>query len=105
MRASWSRAVALVVCIALSSSAFPQQPDDSTQLRIVIMEGEGAVNNIRQRDAREPIVQIQDENRRPILGAVVTFTLPNSGPSGTFANGAKLFRVETDAMGRATRKD
>ena len=31
-----------------------------TSLKIVILEGDGAINNIRQRTAREPIVQVQD---------------------------------------------
>jgi hypothetical protein len=71
-------------------------------LRIVIVEGEGAVNNIRQRVNRDPIVQVEDENRRPVAGAIVTFFLPDTGPSGTFVNGARTLTLTTDAQGRAT---
>jgi hypothetical protein len=49
------------------------------RIQIVIVEGEGAINNIRQRVAREPIIQVEDENRRPVAGAAVTFLLPNQG--------------------------
>jgi hypothetical protein len=72
-----------------------------TSLKIVILEGDGAINNIRQRTAREPIVQVQDENNRPVAGAVVIFTLPDRGASGTFANGARSVTVTTDAQGTA----
>lgn len=70
-------------------------------LSIVIVDGEGAINNIRQRTAREPIVQVEDRNRKPVAGALVTFALPDSGPSATFANGARILTVTTDAQGRA----
>src|SRR5262249_7690789 len=62
---------------------------------------EGAINNIRQRVAREPIVQVEDENRRPLAGATVAFALPSNGASGTFANGSRLLTVLTDQNGRA----
>ncbi len=71
------------------------------RLKIVIIEGEGATNNIKQRTAREPIVELQDENNRPVGGALVTFALPNYGASGTFQGGSKLLTVTTDANGRA----
>ncbi len=74
------------------------------KLKIVIVEGEGAINNIRQRTAREPIVQVEDENDRPVAGATVLFLLPESGPGGTFPNGARSLTVMTDSNGRAVAK-
>ncbi len=71
------------------------------QLNLVIVEGEGAINNIRQRTAREPIVQVEDENHKPIAGAAVVFLLPDQGASGVFANGTHTLTVTTDARGRA----
>jgi hypothetical protein len=70
-------------------------------LNLIVVEGEGAINNIRQRTARETIVQVEDENRKPVAGAVVVFTLPSQGAGGTFANGAQTLTVMTDAQGRA----
>jgi len=70
-------------------------------LNLIVVEGEGAINNIRQRTARETIVQVEDENRKPVAGAVVVFTLPNQGAGGTFADGAQTLTVTTDAQGRA----
>jgi hypothetical protein len=81
-----------------------QQRTVPAKLNIVIVEGEGAINNIRQRTAREPIVQVEDENHRPIAGAAVLFSLPDSGPGGMFSNGTRTLQVVTDAQGRAVAK-
>ncbi|MFN0167316.1 MAG: hypothetical protein ACKV22_12875 [Bryobacteraceae bacterium] len=73
-------------------------------LRIQIVEGEGAVNNIQQRVAREPVVQVTDEQDRPVEGAVVIFTLPRNGASGVFADGSQLLTATTDSRGRAVAR-
>jgi len=75
--------------------------DAAPKLNLVVVEGEGAINNIRQRTAREPIVQVEDENHKPIAGAAVVFTLPSQGASGTFAGGSHTLTVMTDSQGRA----
>ena len=88
-------------CLALSwSPGFAQAPVHS--LNLVIVEGDGAINNIRQRTARAPIVQVEDENHKPVAGAAVLFLLPDHGPGGTFADGSHTLSVTTNAQGRAT---
>ncbi len=72
-----------------------------SELKIVVVEGQGAVNNIRQRTAREPVVEVQDSNGRPVAGASVTFILPQNGPSGVFPNGTNVLTMVTDETGRA----
>jgi hypothetical protein len=81
----------------LPSDAPPQS------LQIVILEGEGALNNISERTAREPIVQVQDENHKPLAGAVVLFAIHGgtSGAGAGFAGGASSLSVVTDASGMA----
>lgn len=79
----------------------PAQETADRKLKIVIVEGEGAINNIRLRTAREPIVEVQDENNRPVGGAAVTFLLPNQGAGGTFLDGSRTLTVVTDDTGRA----
>jgi hypothetical protein len=74
------------------------------KLIITILDGEGALNNIKERTVREPIVQVEDENHKPIAGAAVLFLLPDSGPSGTFLDGTHSFSTQTDSAGRATAK-
>lgn len=78
-----------------------QANDPKPGLLITIIDGEGALNDIRQRTAREPIVEVQDENHKPVAGAAVLFSLPSSGPSGAFAGGAQTFSTVTDEAGRA----
>lgn len=72
-----------------------------SKLRLEIIEGDGAINNIRQRVAREPVVQVEDENRKPVAGAVVVFTLPQRGASGVFGDGSRILTLLTDQNGRA----
>jgi hypothetical protein len=82
----------------------PGQPAPPRKLNIVIVEGDGALNNLRQRVAREPIVQVEDENRKPVGGALVTFLLPNDGAGATFPNGSRTLTVTTDNQGRAAAR-
>jgi hypothetical protein len=70
---------------------FSQEPAAKPRLNIVVVEGEGAINNVKQRTARPAIVQVEDE----------VFTLPASGPGGTFANGSRILTVLTNEQGRA----
>jgi hypothetical protein len=86
----------------LLSAERSDAPQTAPALNIVIVEGEGTLNNVKQRVNREPIVQVEDENHKPVAGAAVVFFLPNSGPSGTFANGSQTLTVTTDATGRAS---
>jgi hypothetical protein len=77
-------------------------PDQAKALFINILEGEGALNDVRTRTAREPIVEVDDENHKPVAGALVLFTIDSGGgsPYATFA-GAQTFSVHTDVTGRA----
>ena len=73
-------------------------------LQITIIDGDEATNNIRQRTAREPIVQVEDENHKPVAGAVVIFLLPNDGAGGTFPGGAHTLTATTDDKGQAVAR-
>jgi hypothetical protein len=94
--------VLLVLFDLFSAPAWAQQP--VTGLSITIVEGEGALNNIRDRVNRDSIVQVDDQDHRPVAGAAVTFFLPQQGPSGTFPNGSRMLMTVTDGQGRATAR-
>ena len=94
-----TRLLAAVLPYFLIQTTLPAQAPQ--KLTIVIIEGEGAINNVRQRVAREPIIEVQDENKKPIAGAAVTFLLPNQGASASFANGARSLTTTTGPDGRA----
>lgn len=72
------------------------------KLGIAIVEGDGAVNDLKQPVIHEPVIQVQDENQKPVAGAAVVFFLPNQGPGGTFFDGTRSLALTTDAQGRAT---
>ena len=82
--------------------AIAQAP--AANLQITILDGDEAMNNIRQRTAREPIVQVEDENHKPVAGAAVVFLLPNDGASGTFPGGARTLTTVTDSKGQAVAR-
>jgi hypothetical protein len=84
--------------------ALAQNAAAPMMLNIVIVEGEGAINNVKQRVNREQIVQVEDENHKPIAGAAVVFFLPNQGPGGTFLNGSSSLTTTTDQSGRAVSR-
>jgi hypothetical protein len=73
-------------------------------LQIAILEGEDVSNNIKERTAREPIVQVTDENHKPVAGAAVLFSIDSQGghAGASFAHGAKVFHGTTDANGNVT---
>src|ERR1051325_11009842 len=94
----------LVYLLAFPSLPLAAQEPAGGKLNLVIVEGEGAINNIRQRTAREPIVQVEDQNHKPIAGAAVIFDLPGQGASGSFPNGSHTLTVTTDNQGRAAAR-
>jgi hypothetical protein len=91
-------ACAVVISCILASPAGAQDAG----IKIVVQEGQGAINNIPQHRAKEPVVQVQHEGGEPVVGATVTFLLPDTGPGGTFADGARMLNIQTDEKGLAT---
>ena len=98
-----SALAAALSCLLVSPSAGWQQAAPRS-ISIVIVEGDGAINNIRQRIAREPIVEVVDENKNPVPGAAVTFLLPQNGASGVFPNGSRMLTSVTGPDGRAVAR-
>ncbi len=91
--------------------AWPQAPSATVEkdtakpkvLLITIIEGEGALNDVRTRTAREPIVEVDDENHKPVAGALVLFSIDSGGSRTPFATfkGTQTLTVHTDAAGHA----
>jgi hypothetical protein len=72
----------------------------SPALRIVVLEGENAVNIIQQKTAVRPLVEVRDRNNVPVSGATVTFTIGGGQPAA-FAGGAQTLTVTTNTAGQA----
>jgi hypothetical protein len=81
--------------LALAVSIAAGQSD---ALRIVVIEGEDAVNIVQQKTAVAPVIEVRDRNNQPVAGAVVRFAIQHG--RGTFA-GARALSVTTNAAGRA----
>jgi len=96
--------LAEIVAVTYTTPPIRAQAPEPKQLTISILEGEGAINNIKQRTAREAIVQVQDENHKPVAGVAVTFFLADHGASGVFANGSQSMTVLTDTNGQAAMR-
>lgn len=79
-------------------------------LHITVIAGEGITHNVTQFEKEEkkgrfdPVVQVEDQNGKPIQGASVIFALPAQGPGGTFPNSNPTLLVTTDPHGRATAR-
>ena len=93
----------LSVSLSLLLGLTPLPAQDSG-LRIAIVEGDGAINNIKQKVNVEPVIEVQDDNRKPVPGAAVVFFLPSQGPGGIFSNGSKTLTATTDRAGRAAAR-
>jgi hypothetical protein len=70
-------------------------------LKIVVVQGEGARNNLRTRSATQPVVEVRDDSDKPVAGAEVVFQLPPAGPGGVFNGWMRTQTARTSADGRA----
>jgi hypothetical protein len=69
--------------------------------KITIIDGESAMNSVQGKGAREPVIQVEDKDRKPVAGAYVEFDTPGSGAGAAFANGSTHFATTTNADGMA----
>jgi hypothetical protein len=99
-----AHALFLIVLLCFHFTELPAWAQNPASLQIIIVEGEGAINNVKQRVNREPIVQVEDENHKPVAGAAIIFFLPNDGPGGTFANGSSTFTTTSNSQGQAVAR-
>lgn len=104
--------------MVFATTALPQQPPPSpapaetkpaaaqpavqAPLKIVVLQGEGAKNNIRTKTAVAPVVEVRDEADKPVANAEVVFQLPSTGASGSFNGWMRTQTVRTNAQGQAT---
>jgi hypothetical protein len=90
-----------VATLAAALLCAPAGAQTAPPLRIVAVEGEEAIHNIRRKAVSPVVVEIRDERNRPVADARTRFTLPEIGPGGRFADGSRTQVTFTDAQGRA----
>jgi len=98
---SGMRKIILVVLLTFIGLAAQGAQAQATAFRVVVVEGEGALNNVETRAARELAVRVLDSAGRPVAGATVEFDGPGSGAGELFADGSPHFAATTDATGIA----
>jgi hypothetical protein len=94
----------LTVLLALPSVASPQAATQTTvvqDLQILPLAGNGATNDIERKIMSPLVVQVLDQQSRPIEGAQVIFHFPLNGPSAAFPNQQSSQTTRTNADGQA----
>ncbi len=86
-----------------SVSLTPDTAAASLQLRMAENDGTAVVAGTRSANGMS--VEVTDPAGAPVQNAAVVFRLPDSAPSGKFADGTLAAVAYTDAQGRAKAKD
>jgi hypothetical protein len=73
-------------------------------LHVVVLEGEGAINNVRSPRAKEPVVRVENANNQGVAGAAVTFLAPATGAGAVFGQGGSSLTLTTDDRGEAVAR-
>jgi len=94
---------AALFAVSAAGTLWAQSGPDS-ELRIIVLEGEGSINNIREHTAHAPVIRVLDAEERPVAGATVNFLLPDLGASGYFPEGRTNFTTRTDTDGQAVAR-
>jgi len=96
------------VCEQVSPAPADQSQASSSQapglasLRVKVLQGDGAVHNVMSGRATPLVVEVREQNDRPVEGAEVTFQLPLTGPGGFFFPAQSLTQtVRTNFQGQA----
>ncbi|HYW46540.1 MAG TPA: hypothetical protein VE959_26985 [Bryobacteraceae bacterium] len=99
--------LALGLCVLVASDVMtPAAYAQSLPARIelIVVEGEGVINDVHQRTARNLAVKVEDDDHRPVAGASVVFALPISDASGEFPNGSRNLTAVTNQDGLAVAR-
>lgn len=100
--AMWVCSAALLLQPWIEANAQPPQAT-APRFKINVVRGEGAQNRVTKgRATSQAVVEVRDENDKPVAGAIVTFTLPSTGPGGTFTSGGTVTTITTSPTGQAT---
>ena len=77
-----------------------QLPEEQS-LKILVLAGNGELNDLQRKIMAPLVIQVLDTNDRPVEGAEVVFRFPIEGPGATFASGKTSETVRTNATGQA----
>jgi hypothetical protein len=104
---------ALILLLAIPPGVYGQQapppptPKPMAQLpvvqnlRVIPLAGKDEMNDLERHVMAPLVVEVLDQNDRPVEGAAVVFRFPLNGPSATFANQKTSQTSRTNAQGEA----
>jgi hypothetical protein len=80
----------------------PQAPAAPTVegLKVIPLAGKDEVNDIQRRVMAPLVVEVLDQNDRPVQNAEVVFRFPLQGPSATFPGGKTSLTARTNGQGQ-----
>jgi len=70
-------------------------------LKVIPLAGKNEVNDIERKVMAPLVVQVVDQNDRPVESAEVVFRFPLQGPSAMFPGGRTSLTVRTNGQGQA----
>ena len=70
-------------------------------LKILVLAGNGEMNDMERRVMAPLVVQVLDRNERALEGAEVVFRFPITGPGAAFPGGKSSLTVRTNGVGQA----
>ena len=103
----------LSIIIAVPANVWAQQPPApppnspaplsamAQNFRVIPLAGNNEFNDLQRKVMAPLVVNVLDQNGRPMDGVEVVFRFPLRGPSATFANQASSLTVRTNADGQA----
>jgi hypothetical protein len=100
-------AIGIVISLSLPNLRLLAQEQETVRapsIKVEVAAGQGATNTIKSRKVVEPVALVTDEKGQSVSGVMVVFTLPETGPGGTFADGSKTAIVYTGTEGKATAR-
>jgi len=70
-------------------------------LKVIALAGNGEMNDLERRVMAPLVVQVVDQNDRPVEGSDVVFRFPLNGPGASFADQKNSKTVRTNLQGQA----
>src|ERR1700680_1812652 len=104
---------ALIFLLAMPSGAFGQQAQPQPQgkpmaqlpivqnLKVIVLAGKDEMNDLERHVMAPLVVEVLDQNDRPVEGAEVVFRFPINGPGATFPGGRTSQTTRTNGQGQA----
>jgi hypothetical protein len=108
---------ALIFLLAASSGAYGQQAQPLSQmkpmaqlpivqnLKVIVLAGKDEMNDLERHVMAPLVVDVLDQNDRPVEGADVVFRFPLQGPGASFSDQKTTQTVRTNAQGEAAARN